>query len=439
MCRLDLLDKGSDVISISSNRTILKAYSIHDAYALTMNNIKNLGVDIVVKDKLTRNLSNVSIDLHPKYDELNNKFYHQKRVYCKNRNLTNKVQDAEFIWFMTFNNSLEPINKYNKNWHRFSDDGKTVNSNYGYWWMLQVYGIIKKIAFDKYTRQAVIQVYDGSMTNNFVSKDIQCTKSIDFKIVPNEFGEDELHMSVDMRSNDAVYGLPIDMFVFASLHELVYSEVALFHENLKLGIYSHNATSMHVYEKDFELMNKGIERMSYERIQQKDRFPSKEVYTTYSTFWTTEDRHYFDRVDRNDFIDYVHNGLMYNAFCDAHAIVDDIMVSEFGRYTSNKFTVEEIMPLVASVVQKFKENDITFPNSDLSEMEMFDRFYYCKNYVGNSILSTTFITNVLMTKEDVFMGFHDRVRSYTDFIRPITKFDVCIAILSTDYTKLIKK
>jgi thymidylate synthase len=231
----------------TSHKTLITASSVHGVYANALKALAQYGVRHNPKaNVITQNLHRVSIHLTPLNSETNPRGFFDKRLYCANRNLTNKVQNAEFAWYMTGTNSVECITPFIKNWSNFSDDGLTVNSNYGYIWKNQIQGVIKKLIADKYTRQGAIQIYDGAMANNMITKDVQCTLNITFEILPNQFGHDALHMTVNMRSNDVVYGLPIDMFCFGTLHELVLHELHLTYPNLLLGVYEHNAVSLHI-------------------------------------------------------------------------------------------------------------------------------------------------------------------------------------------------
>jgi len=56
--------------------------------------------------------------------------------------------------------------------------------------------------------------------------------------------DESLDAVVSMRSNDAVLGLPYDVFLFTFLQEMMAVEL-----DLKLGAYHHFASSLHLYEK----------------------------------------------------------------------------------------------------------------------------------------------------------------------------------------------
>ena len=49
-----------------------------------------------------------------------------------------------------------------------------------------------------------------------------------------------------MRSNDVYYGLPYDYIFFVSIGKYIASKL-----NIPFTLYTHNATSLHMYTKDF--------------------------------------------------------------------------------------------------------------------------------------------------------------------------------------------
>jgi thymidylate synthase len=149
---------------------------------------------------------------------------------------------GEMLWYLSANNSLKEIQKYTKNWDRMSDDGETVNSNYGYC-------IKKKFGFDQWeyvksllienpnSRQAVIHI---KTADNTPSKDVNCTVCLQFFIRDNK-----LYLTVYMRSNDLWTGFPYDVFQFTAMQILMSMELGL-----ELGSYTHIDGSLHLYERN---------------------------------------------------------------------------------------------------------------------------------------------------------------------------------------------
>jgi hypothetical protein len=81
------------------------------------------------------------------------------------------------------------------------------------------------------------------------SKDVPCTISIQLLI-----RDRKLHMIVNMRSNDVVWGLPYDVFSFTCLQEaFLYMLQERGVPVDDLGSYHHHAGSLHIYDTHFEL------------------------------------------------------------------------------------------------------------------------------------------------------------------------------------------
>ena len=160
------------------------------------------------------------------------------------RKLPMRYAIGELLWYLSGNNKLSEIQKYTKNWDRMSDDGITVNSNYGYC-------IKSKYGFDQWeyiksmlsknpeSRQAVIHI---KTADNTESKDVNCTVCLQFIIRDNK-----LYMTTYMRSNDIWLGFPYDVFQFTAMQVLLSMELGV-----ELGTYTHIAGSLHLYQRNYQ-------------------------------------------------------------------------------------------------------------------------------------------------------------------------------------------
>lgn len=63
-----------------------------------------------------------------------------------------------------------------------------------------------------------------------------------------------------MRSNDAIWGLPYDVFFFSMLQERLAQELGM-----RLGRYSHFATSLHVYERHFGMVQAILDTRGFQK------------------------------------------------------------------------------------------------------------------------------------------------------------------------------
>ena len=149
---------------------------------------------------------------------------------------------GEAIWYLSGSNKLREIQKYSKGWDRISDDGETVNSNYG-WCIKHKFGfdqyeyVKEMLRKDSSTRQAVIHIKSPDLTK---SKDVNCTVCLQFFIRDNK-----LYMTTYMRSNDLWMGFPYDVFNFCNLQVLLSMELGV-----ELGTYTHIAGSLHLYKRN---------------------------------------------------------------------------------------------------------------------------------------------------------------------------------------------
>jgi len=168
---------------------------------------------------------------------------------------------AEREWYFSGTNTINYSETIAKVWKKYSDNGKTVNSAYGYY----IYGdnhglpnqmeyVINKFKEDKDTRQAVININNPFHKIKFNTRDFPCTLSIQFLIRDNK-----LHMIVGMRSNDLFYGFRNDIFCFAEIQKSVFNKLIQIYPKLELGNYYHNAASLHLYENQWKKVEEMIQ------------------------------------------------------------------------------------------------------------------------------------------------------------------------------------
>jgi thymidylate synthase len=97
------------------------------------------------------------------------------------------------------------------------------------------------------SRRAVIQLFDATdLAGPRRYEDVPCTSTLQF-FVRNA----RLHLMVTMRSNDAYVGLPLDVFAFTMLQELMAGELGV-----GMGRYIHSVGSLHIYDYDDEKIDR---------------------------------------------------------------------------------------------------------------------------------------------------------------------------------------
>src|ERR1035437_140244 len=168
-------------------------------------------------------------------------------------------------------NTASEFGKASKFWEKLANPDGTVNSAYGYLiWEKRSHGhpefetgsndrqfmrspwewARQSLIADKDTRQAFLRfsLPEHQWVGN---KDQTCTMHANFLI-----REDKLNLSVVMRSNDLVLGLVYDMPWFMSLIDRMVDELKECYPNLTKGTYTHTVHSLHIYERNEDMVKK---------------------------------------------------------------------------------------------------------------------------------------------------------------------------------------
>lgn len=164
---------------------------------------------------------------------------------------------AEFLWYFTGRNDVQYISKHAKFWESIQNPDGTANSAYGnlifntknHAGFTQYQWAIDALKADKNTRQAIMH-FNLPIHQYSENKDFVCTMYANFHIRDNK-----LHLSVFMRSNDAIWGTPTDVAFFCALQMQALSHLRVTYPDLELGKYSHTANSYHVYDRHYDLVN----------------------------------------------------------------------------------------------------------------------------------------------------------------------------------------
>jgi len=160
------------------------------------------------------------------------------------RKWSKNYAETEWNWYLNGDLDPTPVAKIAKIWESCKDENGLVRSNYGFQWRRnnQLNKVIDLLKKDNKTRRASISLYDGKEIDTY-KKDTICTYVINFNMY-----DENLNMSVLMRSNDLVYGFCNDQYCFSKLQELVAKEL-----NVNVGWYYHFVNNLHIYNKHFNL------------------------------------------------------------------------------------------------------------------------------------------------------------------------------------------
>lgn len=125
-------------------------------------------------------------------------------------------------------------------------DGGDLHGAYGRRIRPQMEGIIRALDRDQGSRQAIVTIWDPLHDQQEV-RDVPCTICFGFR-----YRVDGLHMTTVMRSQDFWLGLAYDLFMFGQLGWTVANTL----EIGPLASIRHHVMSLHVYERDYEKLNR---------------------------------------------------------------------------------------------------------------------------------------------------------------------------------------
>jgi thymidylate synthase len=198
--------------------------------------------DITVRGSVTKEILNASLAINPRYPITS----------FKSRKLNLDYAKKEVLWYLRGNRFDTSITKEAGAWNSLIQPDGGINSNYGqvifkgpklFDW------VIEELIRDPNSRRAVMIIGDANMLN-MDNNDHRCTMYISYLIRGGY-----LHQTVHMRSNDAIFGMTNDIFFFGFLHQMVWACLRKLYPNLDLGTYYHNANSLHIYSRHFEMAN----------------------------------------------------------------------------------------------------------------------------------------------------------------------------------------
>lgn len=164
----------------------------------------------------------------------------------RERKMPYKFLLAEKLCYLSGNSGEQILPIYAKNIAQFINPltGR-FDGAYGPRFAKQLEYILKLLQDDPDTRRAVMNIYN--FHDDFhESLDVPCTVALQFLIRDGKF-----HLVVYMRSNDLLWGTPIDISNFCFLQEVLARCLGL-----KLGVYQHHVGSLHIYERDLEVFER---------------------------------------------------------------------------------------------------------------------------------------------------------------------------------------
>jgi thymidylate synthase len=154
----------------------------------------------------------------------------------------------ELLWVLSGRGDYEGITWYNKQMGRYFDDQRFPShgaygirlrkwgSQRGKKQTDQIYEMYKKLLANKDDRRAVMVLFDPELDNDNKA-DIPCNNWCHGLVRDNR-----LSWSQVVRSNDLLWGVPYNVFIFTTMQELMASWIGV-----DVGTYTHFSDSLHLY------------------------------------------------------------------------------------------------------------------------------------------------------------------------------------------------
>jgi len=213
--------------------------SLDGAFRWTIESILNCGEAIAPRGIPTRELRVVGFSIEDP---------RKRYVSLPARRWSLSYAIGEFCWHARGSNESDEIGHYSSRWRMMSDrNGKIVGSCYG----AKIFRASKDSASqwnatkrilkeDPASRRAVLIFAEPPTDSPAGRSDVSCATSLQFSVRGTK-----LEALASMRSNDAILGLPYDVFLFTMLQEMMARELGL-----EMGTYHHIVGSMHIYHSD---------------------------------------------------------------------------------------------------------------------------------------------------------------------------------------------
>ena len=173
--------------------------------------------------------------------------------YVPARKFSIQYMIAEFLWYLSAEDSTAWISNYSSFWKKISDDGETANSAYGARIfkphprvagekLIQWDYVLDELRNDRDSRRAVIHI-KSPWDSAYAKLDVPCTLALQFFI-----RDDKLYLIVNMRSSDVILGIAYDVPAFTFMQEMLALQLGV-----GLGTYTHISNSLHIYERHFDM------------------------------------------------------------------------------------------------------------------------------------------------------------------------------------------
>jgi thymidylate synthase len=198
------------------------------------------------------------------------------------RTIPVKLFVAEQIWFISgARKPADFLRDYTKIWDEFTNPNDVITVAYGYRWRKhfgrdQLGLLVDLLKKEPLSRHGVVVTWDPKTDGlSLVKKaNVPCPYTFTVNIIGGR-----LHLHNIVRSNDMYLGFPSDVAGFALLQCILAQKLGY-----KVGVYSHSISNAHIYENQFEVVQKIVKvknnhkqinfelpKNSFDRAEKKDK------------------------------------------------------------------------------------------------------------------------------------------------------------------------
>jgi hypothetical protein len=218
---------------------VLEARNVHEALPKALSMIQREGV--------LRDSRNGRVLMHP--HPVTTVYYEptERVLFWPERDANPAFHLYEALWMLRGRNDLAPLQRYVKDFGRFSDDGQTLYGAYGFRWRKahdddQLEVISRRLMENPDDRRCILSMWDTDYDLDRDTRDLPCNVTVNFQI--NTAGA--LDMTVFNRSNDIVLGA----YGANAVHFSVLQEYMAIWIGVPVGVYRQVSCNWHAYQNE---------------------------------------------------------------------------------------------------------------------------------------------------------------------------------------------
>ncbi len=190
---------------------------------------------------------------------------------------------GEFLWYLAASNRLEFIQPYVAEYRKDAENGILYGAYGPRLFAMrgsidQLQTITALLKAKPGSRRAVIQLFNAEDIAS-EHKEVPCTTTLQFHLRDNH-----LHLSVTLRSNDAYWGLPHDVFCFTMVQEMMARRLGV-----ELGEYYQYVGSMHIYTNFLESVSEYLAE-GHQKVVEMPPMPFSDPFAIVPNLLAAEDR-----------------------------------------------------------------------------------------------------------------------------------------------------